>query len=321
VRLQDTPQAPPRQFSNKAKPIDRNPLPGAERFRLRRKILDDTKASTRIVLGVLLDDFCWGRSDCFPSNHAIAVKANIDARHVRRILRKLEERGTILCVDDRSLWSRRRIIILAHPNAAAVLDELRKSPFLVARNLGLADTCEGDKSGTCKGDILSSEAYESEKPTIETKTVDASSSEIPLGPAYGQPAHAIAAPAIADAVLDELAAAASRIVADPVAAKSKVAAAAKKFAPVAQKHGHTLDSAWIQAAIGIAERKGKSWSYAIGILSNWSTEGFSPPAKPKTPTGPGYYRPYARSGAPTEPIPPPPGFTSWKEWIVAGCPE
>jgi hypothetical protein len=298
-------------------PIDQRPLSGSARYELRRKILDHAKikASTRVVLDCLLDDFCWGRADCFPSNVAIAAKANVDARHVRRILRRLENIGIILCIADQSIWSRRRIIILAHPHAESVIAELRKSPFLVASNPGLGDRCEGDKLPafhpeckadvlcTCEGDNLPPESSEAfilnEKPTTTT------SSSLPT-------------PEISDTELEELAAVAAKVLPDPATAKPKIAAAHKKLSPVAQKNGHSLDAKWIQAAIEVTQKKGKNWGYTIGILNNWSSEGFAPPTPKKT-TAPAAHKP--RPAVKPEPIPPPLGFASWTAWSAAGCPS
>jgi hypothetical protein len=325
--LNSTPRlavCPPPSYK-RTSPIDRNPLAAPARYEVRRKILDNTKikASTRVVLDCLLNDFCWGRADCFPSNVAIAAKANVDARHVRRILRRLEDLGIILCIADQSIWSRRRIIILAHPHAESVLTELGKSPFLVASNLGLGatvdsvvgDRCEGDNLPsfslecnadilcTCEGDNLPPESYD---PFIlNEKTTTTTSSSLP--------AHEIS-----DTELEELAAAAAKVLPDPATAKPKIAAAHKKLSPVAQKNGHSLDAAWIRAAIETTEKKGKSWGYTIGILNNWSSEGFVPPAPKKT-KAPVAYKP--RPVVKPEPIPPPPGFTSWAAWSSVGCPQ
>lgn len=340
MQSQYAPQAFQRQFSfrHKAQPIDRNPLPGAARYEFRRKILDDTKvkASTRVVLDSLLDDFCWGRADCFPSNHAIAAKTNVHVRHVRRILRRLEDRGVISCVVDLSIWSRRRIVILAHPHAPKVLDELRKSPFLVARNLGLtasldtgvADGCEGDISCTCEGDKLPPESSNAFVPHEKHDNTRTSSSEVSLETTSTQPEPPARPPlpvildpipTISDAEMDELAAVAAKVLPDPAVAKPKITAAHKKLAPVAQEHGHSLDAEWIRAAIEVTQKKGKGWGYTIGILQNWTVEGFAPPAKPKTPPAP--CKPHVHGAMSSGPIPPPAGFGNWQEWIAAGCPS
>jgi hypothetical protein len=151
------PSRPRARDHERASPIDQKPLPGSERYKFKSELFNRTKvkATAHVVLNVILDDFCWGRADCFPLNQAIADKANIDVRHVKRVLRRFEELDIILCISDQSIRSRRRIIITSHPNAAAVLDELRKSPFLVASNPCLNGVSKDAAPNRCKGDKLS----------------------------------------------------------------------------------------------------------------------------------------------------------------------
>lgn len=141
--------------------VDRKPLERKDRREYEDKLMDGsgTKAITRLVLLAILDT-CYGKADCFPSNERLAMKVNCDPQYVPRILRRLEALKLILCIFDQSIRSRRRIIVLGHPHAAAVLAELARSPFLVARNPCLSsaareaifDRCKGNKNSRCKGE-------------------------------------------------------------------------------------------------------------------------------------------------------------------------
>jgi hypothetical protein len=156
--LNSTPRlaaCPPPSYK-KTNPIDSRPLKGKDRYEFRKQLLDQTevKGSARVILDIIFGDFCRGAADCFPSNEAIAQKARVDTRHVRRVLRDMEDCGAILCVFDQSIRSRRRIVFSTHPNAANILADLRKSPFLVACNPCLSGTPKPLKKYRCKGDIL-----------------------------------------------------------------------------------------------------------------------------------------------------------------------
>src|SRR5262249_41405688 len=83
------------------------------------------------LLRVILEEWHWGKADSYPSNAMIADLMGITPRHVQRILAELEALGVIVTAVDRSMTSQRRTILADHPNAPAILADLRANPNVV----------------------------------------------------------------------------------------------------------------------------------------------------------------------------------------------
>ncbi len=76
--------------------------------------------SGQLVLRVLLD-FAGGKAVCWPANETIVGIVGLKERAVQYILRDLEAAGTIRCIKDESLKTRRRIVMLNHPGTKDAL--------------------------------------------------------------------------------------------------------------------------------------------------------------------------------------------------------
>jgi len=113
--------------------IDRTPLSGPDRPAYERILFNNPqiKKTVRLVLRELLAQWFWGRADCYPSAPAIAERTGYSIPTVKRALAYLEKIGVIVRVIDRSILpAQRRIILSSHPNAAAILVELRGNPYV-----------------------------------------------------------------------------------------------------------------------------------------------------------------------------------------------
>src|SRR5262245_7395802 len=113
--------APPRSRS-----IDRQPLRGSARRAFERDLLrrPGLKGSRRALLLVLLSEFAWGKADCYPGKARLAAAAGLSPSTVKRALHDLVRMGLLRLVADLRLPSRRRIVLVDHPHARRVLDEL-----------------------------------------------------------------------------------------------------------------------------------------------------------------------------------------------------
>src|SRR4051794_18321072 len=117
--------------------IDLNRLEGRDRTRFEKGLLHDPRLHKghRSVLRVMLDEFFCGKADCYPSVRRIFEESGYPEGTIRRYLAELVAHGIIVRVIDRSIWrQQRRFILASHPNAQAILDDLRANPnveFLV----------------------------------------------------------------------------------------------------------------------------------------------------------------------------------------------
>lgn len=109
--------------------IDTSPMTGAARNKFEATLHAQVRGSHQLVLRILLDRAA-GKAECWPGNRRIAEIAGLAARNVQLILRSLESAEIVRCVVDRSLPTQRRIVILDHPNAVAVLVRLGCRPWL-----------------------------------------------------------------------------------------------------------------------------------------------------------------------------------------------
>src|SRR4051812_44287838 len=93
-------------------------LAGRDRADLERSILSrpDIRAVDRSVLAAIFDR-CRGKAVCWPGNASLATEAGVCPRTVPNALARLEGLGIIRTVDDSRVRSRRRIILLKHPDA------------------------------------------------------------------------------------------------------------------------------------------------------------------------------------------------------------
>jgi DNA-binding transcriptional ArsR family regulator len=110
-------------------PSSNGRLTGHARGNFERKVLEGVKATDRLILYELFD-FFRGKAVCWPGNEAIARAAGVSAMTASRTLKALEGLGIIKTVDDGSVRSRRRIILLGHPDAAEELARLEASPHV-----------------------------------------------------------------------------------------------------------------------------------------------------------------------------------------------
>ena len=113
--------------STKSQAIDQDPLSGMERYALERSILAKIKKTPRFLLYELFE-FFRGRADCFPSNAKLAEISGISQRNIQYLLRELETAELIKAVEDRSIPSQRRLVLLDHPHAIVVLKQLNALP-------------------------------------------------------------------------------------------------------------------------------------------------------------------------------------------------
>jgi DNA-binding HxlR family transcriptional regulator len=111
----------------KARSIDQSPLSGNERYVLERKVLSQVKKTPRFLLRELFD-FFQGRADCFPSNALVSEASGISERNIQLVLRQLEKAEILRCVEDLTIHSQRRLVLLEHPNAMSVLKALNALP-------------------------------------------------------------------------------------------------------------------------------------------------------------------------------------------------
>lgn len=110
--------------------LDKSPLVGQARREFEKRTLDrpDVKGPLQIAVRVLLGNFHRGKADSYASNTAIhKLAGNPDERTVVRWIALLEAAGIIAVFLDNSIWSRRRIVFVEHPNAPAILRELRSN--------------------------------------------------------------------------------------------------------------------------------------------------------------------------------------------------
>lgn len=117
---------PDRGAPSRSRSIDREPLQGVARRAFERALLrrPGLKGSRRLLLQVLLFDYAWGKADCYPGNETLAAATGSSTSTVKRALHDLEQMEIIRLVEDLRLASRRRIILLGHPHAQQVLDDL-----------------------------------------------------------------------------------------------------------------------------------------------------------------------------------------------------
>ena len=116
----------------RTKAIDQSPLCGQERFTLERRVLAKVKKTPRFLMHELFD-FFQGRADCFPSNAKISEVSGISPRNIQLVLRQLEAAELVKSVEDRSVPSQRRLVLLDHPNALQVLKALHALPSWLER--------------------------------------------------------------------------------------------------------------------------------------------------------------------------------------------
>jgi hypothetical protein len=117
---------PDRGAPSRSRSLDREPLRGPARRAFERELLrrPGLKGSRRLLLQVLLIDYAWGKADCYPGNETLAAATGLSLSTVKRALHDLERTGIIRIAEDDRLASRRRIVILGHPHARQVLDDL-----------------------------------------------------------------------------------------------------------------------------------------------------------------------------------------------------
>ena len=115
------------------------------------------KGTARVILTIILDQFCRGAADCFPGNQRLADEAGVHNKHVPRVIRTLEEKGAFRTFFDGSVrgggkekkFAQRRIVLMGHPSTERVLAELARSPFVRpykgpkddAPRVNIFDTC------------------------------------------------------------------------------------------------------------------------------------------------------------------------------------
>ena len=114
------------------RPIDSAPLQGLPRHELERSVLEGIGGKARSVLRELFDYF-RGRADCFVSNTTLANLLEKSIRHVQYALRELEAMEVIRIIPVPGIPSKRRIVLLQHPNALKVLKALGAIPKALAR--------------------------------------------------------------------------------------------------------------------------------------------------------------------------------------------
>ena len=129
----------------RTKAIDQSPLCGQERFTLERRVLAKVKKTPRFLMHELFD-FFQGRADCFPSNAKISEVSGISPRNIQLVLRQLEAAELVKSVEDRSVPSQRRLVLLDHPNALQVLKALHALPSWLER---FACTDERSRGAGC----------------------------------------------------------------------------------------------------------------------------------------------------------------------------
>jgi DNA-binding MarR family transcriptional regulator len=119
---------PDRGAQTRSRSIDREPLRGIARRAFERQLLrrPGLKGSRRFLLQVLLNEFAWGKADCYPGNETLAAATGLSTSTIKRALHDLERMDLIRLVEDVRLGSRRRIVLLDHPHAQQVLDELAR---------------------------------------------------------------------------------------------------------------------------------------------------------------------------------------------------
>jgi hypothetical protein len=107
--------------------IDRIPLAGCTRRAFEKELhaVFRLKKNTWHLLDTLLSQFFWGKADCFPSFGALFPwLPGWSESTIRRHLQLLCEAGAIRIFEDRSIASQRRIILIFHPHADAVIEIL-----------------------------------------------------------------------------------------------------------------------------------------------------------------------------------------------------
>ena len=129
----DARPTPPRATAKRrtSRAIDRNPLEKGDRRLFEKGLLGNPRLNgpLKSLLRVLLDEFFWGRADCYPSIRKIVEESGFPERSVQRYLSELARLGIIVRVIDRSILPvQRRFILSTHPNAAVILAELRANP-------------------------------------------------------------------------------------------------------------------------------------------------------------------------------------------------
>lgn len=119
----------------KASSIDQNPLKGNDRnnFESAATQAANVRGSALSVFKALLE-FCWGKSDCFPSVSKLVDKSGFSESVVQRRLRELNNSGAIVIVVDRSIRTQRRYIIAGHPHAISTLETLLRSGSIRSLN-------------------------------------------------------------------------------------------------------------------------------------------------------------------------------------------
>jgi hypothetical protein len=95
-------------------------LSGDERRAWEESILinSDLKGSRLLVVLTLLNQWCWGKCWCFPSDELLARKCGLGTATINRCLRDLKRLGVIRVVRHRG---RRRIVFPSHPSARGYL--------------------------------------------------------------------------------------------------------------------------------------------------------------------------------------------------------
>src|SRR4051812_25797474 len=89
-------------------------LHGKERHEWERSVIARQTRSRQLVLRVILD-FCAGKAEWWPTNDTMSRITGLKERALQYILRDLEAAGTIRCIKDGALATRRRIVVLGHP--------------------------------------------------------------------------------------------------------------------------------------------------------------------------------------------------------------
>src|SRR5262249_10215377 len=117
---------PDRGAPSRSRSLDREPLRGPARRAFERTLLrrPALKGSRRLLLQVLLLDYAWGKADCYPSNETLAAATGLSLSTITRALHDLEPMGILRLAEDDRLASRRRIVLVDHPHARPVLDDL-----------------------------------------------------------------------------------------------------------------------------------------------------------------------------------------------------
>src|SRR5262245_36181096 len=163
---------PDRRAQSRSRSLDREPLRGVARRAFERELLrrPDLKGSRRFLLQVLLLDYAWGKADCYPGNETLAAATGLSLSTIKRALHDLEHMGIIRIVEDLRLPSRRRIVILSHPHARQVLDDLAAAagPPTPPRGTGSKRPGRGGQFEPAEGVKLTPESVESLIPQEET---------------------------------------------------------------------------------------------------------------------------------------------------------